>query len=132
MIAPLFLFVFSSALAGFAYLISGPVLSDLLLLALIMALGSLVLLTVAAFNRPVSTKISSPAKIAPRRVQVRKLRANPKPVSYTHIDVYKRQLLRRPLAVNGQGFRPLHHPRQPRVHEGAQHVVCLLYTSRCV
>ncbi|WP_459505229.1 hypothetical protein [Erwinia amylovora] len=42
------------------------------------------------------------------------------PVSYTHLDVYKRQAERRPesaflLCANRAGFEP-----------------CLLYTSRCV
>ena len=48
-----------------------------------------------------------------------------KAVSYTHLDVYKRQLLGRLLApeLPGQGG-PVHHRGHPQG--------CLLYTSRCV
>ncbi|WP_141755343.1 hypothetical protein [Burkholderia plantarii] len=48
------------------------------------------------------------------------------PVSYTHLDVYKRQLRGR---SPGQSRRPDRHAavlRRSRAH------ACLLYTSRCV
>ena len=88
MVAPIFLFVFSGALAGFAYIASGLVLSDFMLLALIMGLGSLVLLVIAAFSRPNSPsphspKIDTPAKVTPRRnprrAHLRALRPRPGP-----------------------------------------------------
>ena len=70
-------------------------------------------------------------------------------VSYTHLDVYKRQVLRRPNAGDGwknsrYEFLPLGDPQQPGKmlrFSGARlshreriikAMVCLLYTSRCV
>jgi Zc3h12a-like Ribonuclease NYN domain len=44
MLVPFILLLLSSGLAGCAYLLAGPVLSDLMLLALIMAVASLILL----------------------------------------------------------------------------------------
>ena len=73
------MFVFSGVLAGFAYLVFSPVLSDLLVLT--MVLGSLVLLTVAVFKRSSPTEIIAPVRIErpriPQRVRVRGLRPKP-------------------------------------------------------
>jgi hypothetical protein len=56
MVVPLILFISSSALAGYAYLRSGPVLSDLMLLALIIAAASLALMALRVFSWPARRK----------------------------------------------------------------------------
>jgi hypothetical protein len=50
MILPAILLLFCSALAGYAYLQDGPVLSDLMLIALILSLASLILLIKSAIR----------------------------------------------------------------------------------
>ena len=76
----------------------------------------------------------------------------PDPVSYTHLDVYKRQVLDRHGFDSGGhrahkitaaeiagadlvlGFEPIHVSRMRAIAPEASHLalVCLLYTSRCV
>ena len=51
MIAPLVLLILCSALAGFSLYVAGPVLSDLMLLALVAALASLILLLIGSVKR---------------------------------------------------------------------------------
>ena len=70
--------------------------------------------------------------------------ANLKAVSYTHLDVYKRQTTATPKAYAGsvpvfcahdaivplKDLRP--NPKNPNQHPPEQIKLCLLYTSRCV
>ena len=53
----------------------------------------------------------------------------PVPVSYTHLDVYKRQIqsakLHMPVSSPGKALHMRNHPLP-------SHITCLLYTSRCV
>ena len=56
------------------------------------------------------------------------------PVSYTHLDVYKRQPLYRPDAASFAAGRQILYPvcgQRQKVHEDHR-PACLLYTSRCV
>ena len=62
--------------------------------------------------------------------QILTVAAVPPPVSYTHLDVYKRQAYR----LAGQGGM-LHAPHLEQFLDPlqeAQFTLCLLYTSRCV
>ena len=57
--------------------------------------------------------------------------SNATPVSYTHLDVYKRQRMDHvgepsPVSVQIAGTEP------QQLAEAARYNVCLLYTSRCV
>ena len=56
------------------------------------------------------------------------------PVSYTHLDVYKRQALHRQADRRRGGQRHLQHRagRQAAGRLGGHLQGCLLYTSRCV
>ena len=49
---------------------------------------------------------------------------NPEAVSYTHLDVYKRQMIKRNL--------PASRPPRGRSSNSPRYWCCLLYTSRCV
>ena len=54
-----------------------------------------------------------------------------RPVSYTHLDVYKRQILMRgQIPVQEAPAEAPEAPQAPRQVEVRQ--ACLLYTSRCV
>ena len=52
-------------------------------------------------------------------------------VSYTHLDVYKRQQLQRPAEV-GRGESVVHDQRRTGGMKKRVGLACLLYTSRCV
>ena len=55
------------------------------------------------------------------------------PVSYTHLDVYKRQVLQSPYSVDfteEQARYQIHEDLMQ--HEDGKEWACLLYTSRCV
>ena len=55
------------------------------------------------------------------------------PVSYTHLDVYKRQHQSRAFIVAHLAFAEQHDQRPPvAIAHGMEFRVCLLYTSRCV
>ena len=60
------------------------------------------------------------------------------PVSYTHLDVYKRQIKRRvPYVLNLVGLAGKAHSLPQELSGGEQQRIalaraCLLYTSRCV
>ena len=60
------------------------------------------------------------------------------PVSYTHLDVYKRQEFHARLPLHAQGDAGFHLPANARqdgltqIHFVQQLHACLLYTSRCV
>ena len=58
------------------------------------------------------------------------------PVSYTHLDVYKRQGPTGPQGITGpigeQGFTGSTGPVAATGPTGPQGTTCLLYTSRCV
>ena len=56
------------------------------------------------------------------------------PVSYTHLDVYKRQELQRryPVACTGYQDEKVYAGRQAHKRGYPEHHGCLLYTSRCV
>ena len=67
------------------------------------------------------------------------------PVSYTHLDVYKRQVLQNAGSTYGGNSPPVHGPAWTmdiwpprcfvslqRMRHNAKGGACLLYTSRCV
>ena len=54
------------------------------------------------------------------------------PVSYTHLDVYKRQIEVRAVDANGFSFLLASLPTGVGLPEAKRVYSCLLYTSRCV
>ena len=54
------------------------------------------------------------------------------PVSYTHLDVYKRQLEKREYLGHTINFKTRKHFKDKKSHYVPEDECCLLYTSRCV
>ena len=77
-------------------------------------------------------------QVVRRKRDLRQALLNPVPVSYTHLDVYKRQNYTHPgfgevtIASDGQNIVGLWMAGQKHFGGTVDGEICLLYTSRCV